>query len=121
MLLNTKKCLLHYFLEFSQFFGIKINQLNSYRNTYIVTLTNRSAYMPLPSAALSTFTNVPSGPVAGGAWSLISTRTNIRDNFPRAREGKRIKVHGWWKRMSTASGRRVLMRRILKGRHVLSH
>lgn len=48
-------------------------------------------------------------------------RTNIRNNWPRPREGKRIKVHGWLKRMSTVSGRRVLMRRILKGRHVLSH
>lgn len=75
----------------------------------------------LQRAALSTFTATPSGPVAGGAWSLLSTRTNIRNHFPRAREGKRVKVHGWWKRMSTAAGRRLLMRRILKGRHVLSH
>lgn len=58
---------------------------------------------------------------AGGAWSLISSRTNIRNHFPRAREGKRVKINGYLKRMSTPAGRRTLMRRILKGRHVLSH
>ncbi|KAJ6636304.1 39S ribosomal protein L34, mitochondrial [Pseudolycoriella hygida] len=59
--------------------------------------------------------------VAGGIWSLMPIRTNIRNNFPRAKETKRITVHGWKTRMSTPSGRRILMRRILKGRHVLSH
>ncbi|XP_053669812.1 39S ribosomal protein L34, mitochondrial [Anopheles nili] len=58
---------------------------------------------------------------AGGAWGLLSSRTVIRNHFPRARETKRIRVHGWLKRMATPGGRRVLMRRILKGRHVLSH
>lgn len=58
---------------------------------------------------------------AGGVWSLLAIRTNIRNNFPRAKEGKRIKIHGWLKRMFTATGRRVLMRRILRGKHVLSH
>lgn len=58
---------------------------------------------------------------AGGAWGLLSARTVIRNQFPRARETKRVRVHGWWKRMSTLAGRRVLMRKILKGRHVLSH
>uniref|UniRef100_A0A182RVA0 Large ribosomal subunit protein bL34m n=1 Tax=Anopheles funestus TaxID=62324 RepID=A0A182RVA0_ANOFN len=58
---------------------------------------------------------------AGGAWGFLSTRTVIRNQFPRARETKRVRVHGWLKRMSTLSGRRVLMRKILKGRHVLSH
>lgn len=60
-------------------------------------------------------------PAAGGAWSTISVRTIIRNHFPRAKETKRIKVHGWEKRMSTPEGRRVIMRRILKGRHVLTH
>ena len=55
------------------------------------------------------------------AWSLIQRRTNIRNNFPRAKETKRVKVHGWAKRMSTPEGRRIIMRRFLKGRHVLSH
>ncbi|CAO1415371.1 unnamed protein product [Diamesa tonsa] len=56
-----------------------------------------------------------------GAWNMIFSRTNIRNNFPRAKEGKRVKVHGFDKRVSTPNGRRVLMRRMLKGRHVLSH
>lgn len=76
----------------------------------------------LQRACLSTFTATPAGAQAGGAWApLLSVRTNIRNHFPRAREGKRVKVYGWWKRMQTVAGRRVLMRRILKGRHVLSH
>uniref|UniRef100_A0A182N4T6 Large ribosomal subunit protein bL34m n=1 Tax=Anopheles dirus TaxID=7168 RepID=A0A182N4T6_9DIPT len=58
---------------------------------------------------------------AGGAWGLLSARTVIRNQFPRARETKRVRVHGWWKRLATLGGRRVLMRKILKGRHVLSH
>ncbi|XP_011207245.1 39S ribosomal protein L34, mitochondrial [Bactrocera dorsalis] len=48
-------------------------------------------------------------------------KTKLRCHFPKPREVKRINVHGWDKRMSTPEGRRVLMRRILKGRHVLSH
>lgn len=63
----------------------------------------------------------PSASAAGGSWSLTSIRTKIRDYFPRAKETKRIVKHGWHKRMSTASGRRIIMRRILRGRHVLSH
>lgn len=59
--------------------------------------------------------------MAGGAWSTISVRTNIRDHFPRAKETKRVTVHGYEKRISTRSGRKIIMRRILKGRHVLSH
>ncbi|XP_055306029.1 39S ribosomal protein L34, mitochondrial [Sitodiplosis mosellana] len=60
-------------------------------------------------------------PAAGGAWSLISVRTNIRNHFPRPRESKRVLTHGFHKRMSTRGGRLILMRRILKGKHVLSH
>ncbi|CAG9804046.1 unnamed protein product [Chironomus riparius] len=55
------------------------------------------------------------------AWSKVFLRTNIRNNFPRAREGKRVKVHGWKTRLSTLNGKQILWRRILKGRHVLSH
>ncbi|XP_039442029.1 39S ribosomal protein L34, mitochondrial [Culex pipiens pallens] len=61
------------------------------------------------------------GSIVGGAWSTLSARTVIRNQFPRARETKRVRVHGWWKRMATAEGRRLLMRRILKGRHSISH
>ncbi|ODN03549.1 39S ribosomal protein L34, mitochondrial [Orchesella cincta] len=48
-------------------------------------------------------------------------RSIIIITFPRPRENKRINVCGFKKRMATPSGRRVLMRRILKGRHSLSH
>jgi large subunit ribosomal protein L34 len=48
-------------------------------------------------------------------------RTNIRNNFPRAKEGKRIKTHGWKVRINSPGGRKILMRKILKGTHVLSH
>lgn len=58
---------------------------------------------------------------AGGSWSLISVRTNIRNHFPRPREHKRILNHGFEKRMSTRGGRLIIMRRILKGKHILSH
>ncbi|XP_052867753.1 39S ribosomal protein L34, mitochondrial [Anopheles cruzii] len=58
---------------------------------------------------------------AGGAWGLLLSRTVMRNHFPRARETKRVRVHGWLKRMSTPAGRRILMRQILKGKHVLSH
>lgn len=60
-------------------------------------------------------------PSAGGAWSLISVRTNIRNHFPKPRENKRVLVHGFNKRMSTRGGRLIIMRRILKGLHILSH
>lgn len=56
-----------------------------------------------------------------GAWGYIFVRTNVRCHFPRPSEFKRIKRHGLKVRMSTAAGRRIIMRRILKGRHVLSH
>lgn len=81
--------------------------------------------MLVPKAGIHSIMGASSIPATsttvGGAWSLISSRTNIRNHFPRAREGKRVKIYGYLKRMSTPSGRRVLMRRILKGRHVLSH
>nr|CAI5862592.1 unnamed protein product [Callosobruchus analis] len=56
----------------------------------------------------------------GGPFSL-AVRNVIRIHFPRPSERKRIKRHGFWQRMKTASGRRVLMNRILKGRWVISH
>ncbi|XP_018907510.2 large ribosomal subunit protein bL34m [Bemisia tabaci] len=48
-------------------------------------------------------------------------RTPTRDYMPRANEQKRLVTHGWLVRMMTPSGRRTIMRRILKGKHVLSH
>ncbi|XP_026463644.1 39S ribosomal protein L34, mitochondrial [Ctenocephalides felis] len=64
---------------------------------------------------------VPVLPNAGGLFSLTSIRTKIRIHFPRPNERRRVKRHGWEFRMSTTNGRRVIMRRILKGRHVLTH
>ncbi|CAD7014660.1 unnamed protein product [Ceratitis capitata] len=80
------------------------------------------------------FSNLLSRPFFG-AISLLQTsvyrnahvfnrailKPKVRCHFPKPREVKRINVHGWESRMSTPEGRRVLMRRILKGRHVLSH
>ncbi|XP_060823178.1 large ribosomal subunit protein bL34m [Bombus pascuorum] len=60
-------------------------------------------------------------PIITNPWSLILSRTKIRHHFPRPNERRRIKRHGWDARMSTLSGRKILMRRILKGKYVLSH
>ncbi|KAL6254390.1 hypothetical protein P5V15_014438 [Pogonomyrmex californicus] len=54
-------------------------------------------------------------------WSLTFVRNRMRYHFPHPNESKRIKKHGWWARLSTPSGRKILQRRILKGKHVLSH
>ena len=51
----------------------------------------------------------------------VGGRTNVRCHFPKPSEKRRIKRHGWEKRMSSFNGREILRRRILKGRHVLSH
>lgn len=59
--------------------------------------------------------------VIGVGWSLVPTRLKIRNYFPRANETKRVNKHGWLKRMSTLGGRKIIMRRLLKGKHVLSH
>jgi Ribosomal protein L34 len=56
-----------------------------------------------------------------GAWGRIFLRTKVRCYFPRPCEYKRIKRHGWKARLATAGGRRIIMRRILKGRHVITH
>lgn len=64
---------------------------------------------------------VPTLPTPGGLFSLTSIRTKIRCYFPRPNEVKRVRRHGWTFRMSTTNGKRIIMRRILKGRHVLSH
>ncbi|XP_027211766.2 uncharacterized protein mRpL34 [Penaeus vannamei] len=85
-----------------------------------------------PSSVALTPTPAPVFSVGGGAGSAllapclgllgaVSGRTNVRNHFPRPSEVKRVKRHGWKARMATLSGRKVLMRRILKGRHVYSH
>lgn len=59
-------------------------------------------------------------PNPGGIFN-VAVRYNIRNHFPRPNERRRIKRHGWLKRMSTPDGQKILMRRILKGKHVYSH
>ncbi|XP_068144353.1 large ribosomal subunit protein bL34m isoform X2 [Drosophila tropicalis] len=48
-------------------------------------------------------------------------KPKVRCHFPKPREVKRTNVHGLDKRLPTTEGRRVLMRRMLKGVHNLSH
>ncbi|KAH8400779.1 hypothetical protein KR009_000931, partial [Drosophila setifemur] len=55
------------------------------------------------------------------AFNRAVLKPKVRCHFPKPMEVKRINVHGWDKRISTPEGRRTLMRRILKGRHDLSH
>ncbi|KAF9814308.1 hypothetical protein SFRURICE_015245 [Spodoptera frugiperda] len=54
-------------------------------------------------------------------FSLSSIRTKVRCYFPRPNEVRRVNRHGWKTRISTPNGRRVIMRRLLKGRFVLTH
>lgn len=53
--------------------------------------------------------------------NLEQVRTKVRKHFARPSERKRIKAHGWETRLKTPSGRAIIMRRILAGRHTLSH
>ncbi|XP_026325876.1 39S ribosomal protein L34, mitochondrial [Hyposmocoma kahamanoa] len=55
------------------------------------------------------------------SFLMSAIRTKVRCYFPRPSEVKRVRRHGWEYRMSTPNGRKIIMRRILKGRHVLSH
>ncbi|XP_026741078.1 39S ribosomal protein L34, mitochondrial [Trichoplusia ni] len=54
-------------------------------------------------------------------FSLSSIRNKVRCYFPRPNEVRRVRRHGWETRMSTPNGRKVIMRRLLKGRFVLTH
>uniref|UniRef100_A0A1B6DFW3 Uncharacterized protein n=1 Tax=Clastoptera arizonana TaxID=38151 RepID=A0A1B6DFW3_9HEMI len=54
-------------------------------------------------------------------WLLNFVRTKIRENFPIPKENIRVKVGGWKTKIKTKGGRAQIMRRILKGRHVLTH
>ncbi|KAI5651380.1 ribosomal protein l34 domain-containing protein [Phthorimaea operculella] len=82
--------------------------------------------MKMLRQGLHTMSQITSG---GASSSLVkpescllsSIRTKVRCYFPRPNEVMRVRKHGWEKRMSTSTGRRVIMRRLLKGRHVLSH
>lgn len=54
-------------------------------------------------------------------FSLSSVRTKVRCYFPRPNEVRRVRRHGWETRMSTNNGRKIIMRRLLKGKFVLTH
>ncbi|XP_059061014.1 large ribosomal subunit protein bL34m [Achroia grisella] len=59
--------------------------------------------------------------VKPNCFSLTALRNKVRCYFPRPNEVKRVHRHGWQKRISTPNGRRIIMRRLLKGRYVLTH
>lgn len=94
--------------------------INSINQSYLKP-SSFSSSLALPAAAPGSMAVAETGLTAGGGWATIFNRTNVRNNFPRAKETKRIRTHGWEKRLQSEGGRRIIMRRILKGRHVLSH
>ncbi|XP_017763276.1 PREDICTED: 39S ribosomal protein L34, mitochondrial [Eufriesea mexicana] len=81
------------------------------------------AYQTLPRLVSlgQTCSSIFSSTTISNSWSLTSNRTKVRYHFPHPNERRRIKRHGWFTRMSTPNGRKILMRRILKGKYVLSH
>ncbi|GAB6031461.1 hypothetical protein CHUAL_009230 [Chamberlinius hualienensis] len=72
---------------------------------------------------IDTGVNVSSniGPQLFGTLGLQQIRCRVKNYFSRPSEHKRIRKHGWKKMMSTAGGRMVVMRRLLKGRHAITH
>lgn len=54
-----------------------------------------------------------------GIW--LNYQCRVRNNWPRPSEHKRLKMCSYKTRMSTQTGRQILMRRILKGRYCLAH
>uniref|UniRef100_A0A4D5RBE1 Large ribosomal subunit protein bL34m n=1 Tax=Ixodes scapularis TaxID=6945 RepID=A0A4D5RBE1_IXOSC len=88
-----------------------------------------SALRSLVGTATRCFTSMYAG-VAAQPCQLLQrflpvesqqVRGLMRHFFPRPSEHRRIHRHGLKKRLSTPGGKRVLFRRILKGRHVLAH
>ncbi|KAK3925187.1 39S ribosomal protein L34, mitochondrial [Frankliniella fusca] len=75
---------------------------------------------PAPGAPVLDCASSASPALVGGGWSLFSVRHKIRNYFPKPREHKRLQFT-WEKRIQTPGGRAILMRRILKGRHVIAH
>ncbi|XP_066595694.1 large ribosomal subunit protein bL34m [Prorops nasuta] len=53
--------------------------------------------------------------------NLISIRNRMRYHFPHPSERKRIKRQGFWARMATPEGRRVIQRKLVKGKWILGH
>lgn len=82
-----------------------------YTESSIQTLTSKFGNKELLISSLSSY----------GLLGYQQIRTNVRKFFARPSENKRIRKHGWKARMSTPAGRRIIMRRMLKGRHVLTH
>ncbi|XP_076635922.1 mitochondrial ribosomal protein L34 [Colletes latitarsis] len=79
-------------------------------------------YQFLPRVTLGNISSsIVDSPAIANQWSLTLNRTKMRYHFPRPNELRRIKRHGWDARMATLGGRKIIMRRILKGRHVLTH
>lgn len=93
-----------------------INRLDIFGNNIFIYF---SQFIGLPSlgSRAAGFLN----PEVLSPWSVDLVRTKTRKHFPRPNEAFRIRKHGWFTRMATKDGRRVLQRRILKGRYVLSH
>ncbi|XP_069505057.1 large ribosomal subunit protein bL34m [Ambystoma mexicanum] len=54
-------------------------------------------------------------------WQMQQVRTKARGNEYQPKNMKRIRTHGWLKRLSTRGGIEVILRRMLKGRQSLSH
>ncbi|XP_014211690.1 uncharacterized protein LOC106641694 [Copidosoma floridanum] len=60
-------------------------------------------------------------PLKTQGWNVTVSRSRVRYHFPRPNERKRIVEQGYYAKLSTSFGRKILMRRILKNRYVLSH
>ncbi|XP_019403612.1 PREDICTED: 39S ribosomal protein L34, mitochondrial [Crocodylus porosus] len=63
----------------------------------------------------------PGGPGQAPGWGRPPARTKARGNEYQPKNLKRKRTHGWIKRIREASGIRVILRRMLKGRKSLSH
>ncbi|XP_048144273.1 39S ribosomal protein L34, mitochondrial [Corvus hawaiiensis] len=72
---------------------------------------------PLPSASNPSV----HGRIPVPAWNFQQIRGKSRGNEYQPNNWKRKRTHGWIKRISSASGIAVILRRMLKGRKSLSH
>ncbi|XP_063980991.1 large ribosomal subunit protein bL34m [Diachasmimorpha longicaudata] len=89
----------------------------------VLQTVHRSMVLPTRSLCMKPPVKLPLTPyeIAGGRWGTMPFLHQVRNNWPRPKETKRIKTHGYAKRMSTLAGRKIIMRRILKGCSILSH
>ncbi|XP_019360158.1 PREDICTED: 39S ribosomal protein L34, mitochondrial [Gavialis gangeticus] len=81
------------------------------------------AWAPQSRAASILCSWRPAGLCQGQApgWGRPPARTKARGNEYQPKNLKRKRTHGWMKRIHEASGIRVILRRMLKGRKSLSH